>query len=221
MLALTDGVAALTAGTNYTCALMLAGGARCWGWNNFGQLGIGNTQTQPSPVNVVGLGGQLAALSAGASHTCAISVTGSLRCWGYNDYGQVGDATVGQPRLAPVLIAGGWPSIGAVSSSPPGINCGTDCAETYLGGTVVTLTVTPGSGYTFAGWSGACSGTGACQVTMSDAKTVRALFVPAASVQFRSLEVVKSGSGTGLVESDLPGIVCGPPAPPITQRALR
>ncbi|CAN5867248.1 hypothetical protein BH18ACT6_BH18ACT6_10000 [soil metagenome] len=48
---------------------------------------------------------------------------------------------------------------GTVTSSPTGINCGTDCTEAYSNGTVVTLTATPAAGSTFAGWSGACTGT--------------------------------------------------------------
>jgi hypothetical protein len=65
---------------------------------------------------------------------------------------------------------------GAVTSSPAGINCGIDCSEAYAAGTEVTLTATPASGSTFAGWSGACTGTGACKVTMSQARSVTATF---------------------------------------------
>ena len=65
---------------------------------------------------------------------------------------------------------------GTVQSSPAGISCGPDCSEPYDARTVVTLTATPGSGSTFAGWSGACSGTGACEVAMSSARSVVAQF---------------------------------------------
>ena len=47
---------------------------------------------------------------------------------------------------------------GSVSSDPAGIDCPTDCAEDYLEDSVVTLTATPASGSSFAGWSGDCSG---------------------------------------------------------------
>ena len=65
---------------------------------------------------------------------------------------------------------------GTVTSSPAGINCGTDCTEPYNYGTVVTLTAAASTGSTFGGWSGACTGTGTCTVTMDAAKSVTATF---------------------------------------------
>jgi hypothetical protein len=65
---------------------------------------------------------------------------------------------------------------GTVSSTPPGISCGGDCTETYAHGTVVTLTATPLISSTFAGWSGAGSGTGDRVVTMNAAQSVTATF---------------------------------------------
>ena len=58
---------------------------------------------------------------------------------------------------------------GTVTSSPAGISCGADCSQPYNPATVVTLTKAATAGSTFTGWSGACTGTGACQVTMSAA----------------------------------------------------
>lgn len=66
---------------------------------------------------------------------------------------------------------------GTVTSAPAGISCGTDCTENFATGTSVTLTATADSGSTFAGWaSGGCSGTGTCVVSMTEAKTVQAVF---------------------------------------------
>jgi hypothetical protein len=70
---------------------------------------------------------------------------------------------------------------GTVASAPGGINCGGTCAAAFTSGTSVTLTATPASGSEFKGWTGACSGAGACTVTMSAAKTVGAQFDPAVS----------------------------------------
>jgi hypothetical protein len=65
---------------------------------------------------------------------------------------------------------------GTVSSSPVGISCGADCSEAYTSGTVLTLTATADESSTFSGWTGACTGTGNCTVTMDAAKTVTATF---------------------------------------------
>ena len=59
---------------------------------------------------------------------------------------------------------------GTVTSSPSGINCGSTCSATYSSGTSVTLTAAAASGSTFAGWSGACTGTGTCTVSMTAAR---------------------------------------------------
>ena len=65
---------------------------------------------------------------------------------------------------------------GTVSSTPAGIKCGRDCSETYGAGTTVVLSAKAGRGSIFSGWSGACSGTGSCSVTMNAAKSVTATF---------------------------------------------
>jgi hypothetical protein len=66
---------------------------------------------------------------------------------------------------------------GSLISSPAGINCGSDCSESYESGTIVSLTASPASGSIFAGWAGACSGTGPCVITMNSNISVSANFV--------------------------------------------
>jgi PKD domain/IPT/TIG domain/Divergent InlB B-repeat domain len=65
---------------------------------------------------------------------------------------------------------------GTVTSSPAGISCGDSCQASFDAGTVVTLTASPDASSTFSGWSGACSGTGPCQVPMDQARSVSATF---------------------------------------------
>jgi len=78
-------------------------------------------------------------------------------------------------RTLSVVRQGG--GTGTVTSNPAGIDCGANCAHSYTDGTSVTLSATPASGSTFAGWDGeGCSGTGACVVTMTQARTVTATF---------------------------------------------
>ncbi len=77
-------------------------------------------------------------------------------------------------NLLSVTLAG--TGSGNVTSVPAGINCAGDCSEAYASGTPVTLTATSTAGSTFTGWSGACSGTGSCALTMDVAKSVTATF---------------------------------------------
>jgi hypothetical protein len=70
---------------------------------------------------------------------------------------------------------------GTVTSSPAGITCGSSCSASFDYNTLVTLSASAGTGSSFSGWSGACSGTGSCQVTMDGAKGVTATFNLAAS----------------------------------------
>ncbi len=84
---------------------------------------------------------------------------------------------------------------GVVTSTPAGINCGTDCTEAYASGSVVTLSAQPAAGSTFAGWSGACTGAAACAVTMDAAKSVGAAF--SASTTATTLSVNPASVNTG------------------------
>ncbi|MEW6417445.1 MAG: DNRLRE domain-containing protein [Nitrospirota bacterium] len=76
---------------------------------------------------------------------------------------------------------------GTVTSSPAGINCGTDCSEAYNAGTVVTLTASPATGSTFTGWSGGgCTGTGTCSITVNANTTVTATFTKQTGISVTS-----------------------------------
>src|SRR5437870_4029868 len=80
------------------------------------------------------------------------------------------------PGFTLTVIKAGTGS-GTVTSTPAGINCGTSCSASYPSGTIVTLTATPSTGSTFAGWSGSCTTTSTtCTVTMSGARSVTATF---------------------------------------------
>ena len=94
---------------------------------------------------------------------------------------------------------------GVITSSPEGIDCGSDCTENYYPNTTVTLTAMPDTENTFSGWGGDCSGTGTCSVSMSEARSVTAEF----TLNTYALNVTVSGTGTGTVSSDPAGIECG------------
>ena len=100
---------------------------------------------------------------------------------------------------------------GTVTSVPAGIDCGLDCDEVYSSGDVVTLTAVPDAMSMFAGWSGACSGTGDCVVTMNSDIIVTATFSPLSSYisvdpsafDFGSIEVGTSSPEQNFVVSNI------------------
>ncbi len=104
---------------------------------------------------------------------------------------------------------------GTVTSSPAGIDCGSDCSETLADGSSVTLTATPAAGSSFAGWSGSgCSGTSTCTVVMSEARTVTAQFTKRPSNVFPTPKV-KAGARALASSVHVPG------PGTITQRVTR
>src|SRR4029079_17117709 len=74
-------VADIAVGDNHICILTESGGVKCWGDNPFGQLGNGSGSYSVSPVDVIGLGSGVKSISAGLQHTCALMVSGSVKCW--------------------------------------------------------------------------------------------------------------------------------------------
>lgn len=119
ILKLSSRVVAVDAGSDHACAVTKYGAVKCWGNNYWGQLGDGTTINRSTPVNVVGLSSRVVAISTGgifehidedfrysAFHSCAITNTGSVKCWGDNYSGQLGDGTT-ISRLTPVSVVGG------------------------------------------------------------------------------------------------------------------
>lgn len=81
----------VTAGGQHTCALTEDGRALCWGSNSDGQVGTGVFGgVQPDPAEVAG-NLRFRQLSAGESHTCGVTTTGQIACWGYGGFGQIGN----------------------------------------------------------------------------------------------------------------------------------
>jgi hypothetical protein len=92
---------------------------------------------------------------------------------------------------------------GTVTAAQGVINCGATCTDTYLDRSIVILTATAQPGSIFTGWSGDCSGTGDCQVTMSAARNVTANFALAFTIV-----LTKGSNGFGSVTPDVGQITC-------------
>jgi endoglucanase len=116
-----------------------------------------------SNANFTGWGGAC----SGAARTCTTTVRRSTRVTAFFDPASAFSLSVAKD-------GGGK---GKVTSKPAGINCGADCWQAYRAGTAVTLTAAASVGSKFAGWSGACSGSASCTVTMDRVRTVTATFL--------------------------------------------
>ena len=90
---LSTGVISIAAGSSHTCAVTTTGAAKCWGLNDNGQLGSAGYATSHVPVDVERITSGAIAIRAGFAHTCALLIDHSVKCWGYNSYGQLGNGT--------------------------------------------------------------------------------------------------------------------------------
>lgn len=128
VIGLTSGIANIAMGYYHACAVTTAGGAKCWGKNNMGQLGDGTTVSTTSPVDVVGLSTGVASIAIGNDHTCALMISGAVKCWGNGSNGRLGDGT-SVNKSSPVNVTG---LTSGVSSISTGVY--STCALTTVGG---------------------------------------------------------------------------------------
>jgi len=115
---MSSGVAALAAGGSYnggiTCVVTDTRAGKCWGVNNYGQLGDGTITNRTTPTAVSGMSSGIYGFAGGPYTTCGVTLAGSLLCWGDNSNGQIGDNTTTQ-RLTPVAVSG----FGAATAAVP------------------------------------------------------------------------------------------------------
>ncbi len=86
----TVGMLGVAAGGAHTCAITPGQGLECWGANESGQLGDTSLVAQQTPVPVFGLSGGMISIATGDNHTCAVTLYGTVWCWGKNASGQLG-----------------------------------------------------------------------------------------------------------------------------------
>ena len=115
-------VTAVAVGYLHACALTTAGGVKCWGYNRFGQLGDGTTSDRQVPVDVAGLAHGVVAITAGGGHSCALTSSGGVKCWGSNYLGELGDGTTSR-RLAPVDVTGLAQGVAAIAGGGEAHGC--------------------------------------------------------------------------------------------------
>jgi uncharacterized repeat protein (TIGR02543 family) len=115
--------------------------------------------------------------------------------------GNAGTTGIGASPSLNITVAGG----GTVTSPDGSINCSATCSQSSTVGAAVHLDAAPASGMQFMGWSGACSGTGGCDLTISGDTVVGAAFAAVATVLFH---VTPVGAGSGVVTSSPEGLSC-------------
>jgi alpha-tubulin suppressor-like RCC1 family protein len=134
---LTSGVNLISSFFYHTCALTTAGGVKCWGGNEYGQLGDGTNTDSNVPVNVSGLASGVTALNVsgnntgnniGNYHVCVLTAVGGVKCWGDNSFGSLGNGTNTNSNV-PVDVTGLTSGVAAVSAGED-----SSCALTSAGG---------------------------------------------------------------------------------------
>jgi len=99
------GAREVAAGPNFTCALTAAGGVRCWGYNSHGEIGDDTEIAVDRPrLPTTDILTGVASITAGLTHACARMTSGGFRCWGGNDFGQLGDGMAPIFALTPPTL---------------------------------------------------------------------------------------------------------------------
>jgi alpha-tubulin suppressor-like RCC1 family protein len=121
----------ITAGAAHTCALKNDGKVLCWGFNLYGQLGnpagAAGQQANPTPTVVVNLGTNTQQITSNSLHTCALKDDAQVLCWGYNQWGQLGNPVVTagqQANPTPTAVVG----LGGADTKQISVGAGHSCA---------------------------------------------------------------------------------------------
>lgn len=169
---------------------------------------LGPLQNNGGAALTHGLDGNSPAVDAGSNANCpATDQRGVARP---NDGNGDGAATcdIGAVEASVVTLTVSRSGTGDGTITGSGVTCGPVCQRAYALGRTVTLVAEAAAQSSFTGWSGACTGTGTCQVTMDAAKSITATFTSVVPSTFR-LAVTKAGAGSGTVASNPAGIDCG------------
>ncbi|WP_338796768.1 IPTL-CTERM sorting domain-containing protein [Acidovorax sp. DW039] len=201
---LSSGVQQVAAGENHSCAVTITGATQCWGSNNAGQLGDGTTSSHSTPVAVSGLVTGLQTIALGSSHSCALTTGGALQCWGYNQFGQLGDGT-STSRSVPTRISAGqeitFPDLASPSAGSASALSATSSSSLAVGFDTWTPDVCTVAGNTLTvlpGKVGYWCGVRALQPGGSGSDNFRYVSATARS-QFVMVQIGAPSTPTGLV----------------------
>ncbi|MFN8596720.1 MAG: hypothetical protein U0559_11140 [Anaerolineae bacterium] len=149
-------VTAIGNGAAHSCALA-NGAVKCWGSNQFGQLGTGTLTNTNTPIEVIGLAGSVTSIATGGSHTCAL-LNGGVKCWGRNNVGQLGTGNI-TDTVVPTDVLGLSSGVVAIAA---GGNAATNSSTCAL----------LASGLMKCWGAGAALGTGYSLISSSSPRTV-------------------------------------------------
>lgn len=163
------GAVQISVGGHHACAVLGTGALKCWGGNARGALGIGTEDSSKNvPTDVTALGTDVVRVEAGPDNTCAILKSGTLKCWGEGDEGQLGDGMTGIIRFvrSPQDVLG--VTGGVTSISLNGFACAVIAGATRCWGKAARLGSTDAPGFeTYApGKEAVGLGTGSAQVAV-------------------------------------------------------
>jgi alpha-tubulin suppressor-like RCC1 family protein len=168
-----SGVKAIATGYSFSCAVMLSGGVRCWGGNSSGQLGNETKTNLLSPpttdafstVTGTTVVYSASSIAGGDSHTCIVTTTGGVRCWGYNYYGQLGGGSVKDALQDVQAVSAGMEFTCALTNAG-GVRCWGLNDAGQLGDGTTTNRDTPPSQDVLSGVQAiACGNAFACALT--------------------------------------------------------
>lgn len=201
----------IAGGWGHTCALMPDTSVWCWGENEYGQVGNGTVVTQPAPVMMHGTGLTWTSDTPSVATVNSTGVVtgvsrGTATITVADPFGNSGSVTVVVRDMLTLGVIEQGDGGGTVTSAPAGVTCPATCAATFVSDSQVVLTASPGSDSLFTGWTGCDSVSGAaCTVTMTNARSVTAIFM----LKRFTVTATKSGIGRGTVTSSPAGISCG------------
>jgi alpha-tubulin suppressor-like RCC1 family protein len=234
------GVRQLSSGSAHSVAIVAPGTAVSWGLNDHGQVGTGSPSVSPclcvpTPTTIGALS-DVRKVDAGVEFSAALLGDGTVKVWGENDYGQLGDGKVGTDSASPVAMAGvsgasdvaatdyntyvivgpsqklslEFAGTGAGSVGSSGIVCAKACVQPFAQGQVKALRAEPASPGQFAGFTGAgCSGTGPCYARLDSDQTVTATFGKPKGTRITRLKLSGKKRKKAKVRFTAPGAVTG------------